>query len=555
MGLVVIPIRDDGTCCFGTIDIDLKDYPNLDIIAVSKEVWKRKLPLVPCRSKSGALHLILPCKEDTSAELVQEKLMDWAAALGFPDAEIFPKQTRLAGPRDWGSSINLPYFGGDATDRYAIINGERMDLAQFLDAMESTSVTIAQLEAIPSQKSAPSSSPSTPPKVAVEEPSRKVDTQRNNFLTKRAGWQRRKGDSPALIETYLLALNEEMCDPPLPEKEVREIARGMGRYEPVEGEAESRPLIQRLSDLLADSSLLKPPTPIAPRFGWRGRSTLLASREKAGKTTLASYIAARVSSGSELFGEPTVENGATVLWVILEGHLGETAHRLVGFGGFADSIYILDRLPKGLDTLADAALEAQPALIVVDTLSSLVEGVISDHSNDAAGWTSVMNGLGRIARDADAGLIVLHHARKSDGKYRDSSAIGAGVDMILEMFEVENDPTLRLFKPRGRWTLEPFGVRFDELAMSYMLSTGELPLETRVLDFIRRNPGCSQNAVRTKVTGKREAVDAAVSSLIRRGIVADDTRGGGHAYSATGPVERPGVESWSDRAAERYEDM
>lgn len=547
-GLGVIPIRDDGTCRFGAIDIDV--YDGLDHAAIERKIKELGLPLLLTLTKSGGAHLWLFCSEDVSAELVQERLMEWADLLGFEGPEIFPKQSRLAGKNDWGNWINMPYQGGDATVRYALRDGQRIGPEEFAADATAAAVTAEMLAAFPS------CSPGTTPEPSS--PLKKQDTGevvlRNNTLTHHGGWLRRNNCSNEVIEAVLHTLNQELFDTPLSDKEVRQIAKNVAKYEP-EPSADSSPLLRRLADLLADPNLLKPPTPVAPRFAWRGRSTLLASREKAGKTTLASFIAAQVSSGSPLFNEATIENGAAVLWVILEGHLSETAYRLVNFGGQTDAIYILDRLPKGLDTLTSAVLESKPALIVVDTLSSLVEGVISDHSNDAAGWTKVMNGLGRIARDADAGLIVLHHARKTDGKYRDSSAIGAGVDMILEMFEVENDPTLRLFKPRGRWTVDPFGVRFDEIAMSYALSTGELPLETRVLDFIRRTPGCSQNALRKAITGKREAVDAAVAALIRRELVKDDTRGGGHAYTAKGLSGRPGLESWTDSGSERYEEM
>lgn len=60
-----------------------------------------------------------------------------------------------------------------------------------------------------------------------------------------------------------------------------------------------------LAEVLADPDAGKPPECVAPRIAWGGRVTLLAAREKAGKSTLASAIAAAVSSGYKLFGAPT----------------------------------------------------------------------------------------------------------------------------------------------------------------------------------------------------------------------------------------------------------
>ena len=55
------------------------------------------------------------------------------------------------------------------------------------------------------------------------------------------------------------------------------------------------PLYRSLAELLADPSLLQPPTIVADRFAWRGRVTLLAGREKSGKSTLSAFLVASVS--------------------------------------------------------------------------------------------------------------------------------------------------------------------------------------------------------------------------------------------------------------------
>lgn len=55
---------------------------------------------------------------------------------------------------------------------------------------------------------------------------------RNVKLTSLAGMMQRKGVSPAAIEALLMVENDEHCDPPLPEAEVRSIVRSVTRYEP-----------------------------------------------------------------------------------------------------------------------------------------------------------------------------------------------------------------------------------------------------------------------------------------------------------------------------------
>src|SRR6185437_3394504 len=52
-----------------------------------------------------------------------------------------------------------------------------------------------------------------------------------------------------------------------------------------------------LPEILADPELLKVPPVVMPRLAWRGRVSLLAAREKSGKTTLVGAGAAAHSAG------------------------------------------------------------------------------------------------------------------------------------------------------------------------------------------------------------------------------------------------------------------
>jgi hypothetical protein len=106
------PTLRDGSCWWGSIDID--DY-NGDLAAVVSRLYKvemSKMVLVPCRSKSGGLHLFLFLSEAAPARSVISSLADAAAALGVAGAEIFPKQSELRTERgDQPNWIVMPYFG------------------------------------------------------------------------------------------------------------------------------------------------------------------------------------------------------------------------------------------------------------------------------------------------------------------------------------------------------------------------------------------------------------------------------------------------------------
>lgn len=144
-GLGICPITDDATCNFGAIDVDRYD---LDLPGLERMVISADLPLIPCRTKSGGAHLYLFLAEPVEAQLVRKKLAEWSVILGCSGSEIFPKQDRLLRPDDAGSWINLPYFTGDRTTRYAIIKGAAATLAEFLDHADQIQVTKKQLKKI-----------------------------------------------------------------------------------------------------------------------------------------------------------------------------------------------------------------------------------------------------------------------------------------------------------------------------------------------------------------------------------------------------------------------
>lgn len=148
-GVGMVPIRDDATCRWGAIDID--GYPERpDLTKLAAEVHRLELPLIVCRSKSGGAHLYLFTSEDAPATQIRGKLMEWAIALGYSGVEVFPKQTRLAGPRDFGNWINMPYFGGRGeTIRYAVNDlGAHLSLDAFLDLADALACTVSELEDI-----------------------------------------------------------------------------------------------------------------------------------------------------------------------------------------------------------------------------------------------------------------------------------------------------------------------------------------------------------------------------------------------------------------------
>lgn len=151
-GIGIVPVRDDGTCMFAAIDIDNHGGEIIDLNKIYSKVDALNLPLIVCRSKSGGAHVYMFGLESLPAKMVRSLMSKWASELGYPGAEIFPKQSYLRlneeGDRQLGNWINLPYFGGDNTNRYAVGANSRMSLDLFITEAESAAVTVSDLEAL-----------------------------------------------------------------------------------------------------------------------------------------------------------------------------------------------------------------------------------------------------------------------------------------------------------------------------------------------------------------------------------------------------------------------
>ena len=115
--LGIIPINDDNKCRWGCIDID--SYAGFDHKKLINKIKSLKLPLVVFRSKSGGAHVFLFTEVPVEAKIVRDKLLSISAILGYGGAEVFPKQIELKSKDDTGNFLNLPYFNGDDTTRYA----------------------------------------------------------------------------------------------------------------------------------------------------------------------------------------------------------------------------------------------------------------------------------------------------------------------------------------------------------------------------------------------------------------------------------------------------
>lgn len=193
-------------------------------------------------------------------------------------------------------------------------------------------------------------------------------------------------------------------------------------------------------------------------YGAAGGLTLLAGKPKEGKTTLAYELAVKVALGLPFLGRNTRK--ASVLILALEEHAREVRMRLHHLGAIElDHVYVhvgpLAPTATALNSIKTFAQGYGVRLILVDTLSAFWR---IENENDAAEMTKVVKPLLQLARESGACVLLIHHARKSEGQYGDeirgSGALFAAVDVAIVMKRHEVQ-TQRLLQAQSRYPETP----------------------------------------------------------------------------------------------------
>ena len=282
--------------------------------------------------------------------------------------------------------------------------------------------------------------------------------------------------------------------------------------------------VYSLAEILANPDALEMPKEIVPRLAHRGVVGLFAAREKSGKSTLLAAAAAAATRGGLLFGERCQLARVLLVSADLE-HASLIASRAMRFGADPERLHVVYPRNGYADVIA-AADRLRPDWIQIDTLSNYAPHIENPHS--AAEWPAVLMPLVRLSRDRQLAITAAHHATKGeDGGYRDSTQIGASVDMIYEMHGVADSAARRRIVVKGRWPMRDFVLELagDEYTI---VTSGQLSVDAQVLAYITQHPGCSKNTLRSSLGVGRVPVDEAVEQLLRRRAI--ENRGSGQAH-------------------------
>ena len=225
-GLGVIPINEDNKCKWGCLDVD--DY-SVNIEKISKQFVKKNL--IVCRSKSGGAHIFVFTKKFVSAKSMIDKLKAIAKAFGFVKYDLRPQQTQLLNDDDVGSWLNMPYFNGDETDRYALYDGKALSLEHFLqwvDKFAVNSLDEIKLDFIKKENKSNEILPGGPPCLQdLLSQGALGEGGRNNGLFNIGVYLRKRfpEDWQEKLEEY----NDEYIDPPLKPREFTTVLNSLDK--------------------------------------------------------------------------------------------------------------------------------------------------------------------------------------------------------------------------------------------------------------------------------------------------------------------------------------
>lgn len=311
--------------------------------------------------------------------------------------------------------------------------------------------------------------------------------------------------------------------------------------------------VRSVADIIKNG-LPVPPAEVAHGLAWAERITLIAAREGLGKSTLFGEAATAVSAGRPFLGKfPTVQG--PVLWVLSEEAEGEMILRALDFDPERkglDFLFVQDHPSEALAQLQEGVAKVKPRLVIIDTLHSWAQAAI-ERSSQSDDWQTVMSGLDGIAHIAGGPAILMSaQSTKETGEYRDSTAIGHGVDCVLTLCKIKNDDITRAIKVnKARASVPAF--KFQYQFGSFAINKGEpqraltgkvglywIPLpkdeddggiaqarvdaqanETKVLEAIRRGVN-SKEGLKKECGLGYDAVKAALDRLeLQKAVVRD----------------------------------
>lgn len=390
------------------------------------------------------------------------------------------------------------------------------------------------------------------------------DGTRNDTLARAGGALRRYGCSFEVIETALLAVNSERCIPPLPVKEVRDIAKSVSRYEPdqltvarIEGHYQQmvnegfdleRFLKSCKGEKKQEDDFQDEWIPDIRRFDqiedypqewlWenripKGTVTILEGPPKVGKTTLVVDLISRLTNGYPMpFTECPVDPEPTNCLIlapedpvnqVLKPRLviaGVDVSRVSHFYGFKTFNGEKNRqfqiCAKDLEDLEEIVLEERIGLIYIDAVMGILPGK-TDENSDKDVRKNILDPLVSLAENTNSAIVIGRHwakgasMRLSFEKGLGSIGWSARARAVLQVAKDPDDPKTRIFCVAASNGPETPALKFKIESVQHIFPNGKTQDFGRA-EYLAELPDFDPDSL-SKAPNRETSADSAIKWL------------------------------------------
>ena len=305
-----------------------------------------------------------------------------------------------------------------------------------------------------------------------------AEGHRNVQLTQLAGALHCRGVSEQAADAALQSVNEIDGNPPLPEEEVRGIARSISRYEVnprrpsgISGVVERSPDRFRLLTI-EQLSQLPPAEWLVQDIVEQNRLGIVHGPSETCKSFLTLDLGLCVAAGCDWHGR-AVKSGP-VVFVAAEGGSGirkrvNTWKQEHGIDEIPNARFLLEDVQllssgdvEGLLRRIQAVFP-NPVLIILDTFAACFVGGEENSAKDTGLAIAAARHL--VIMTGATVLLVHHSGRQETNRERGSSALKGNVDVMLSVSRDGNTITVKNTKQKDHEGFEPFHLELKQVAL------------------------------------------------------------------------------------------
>lgn len=295
---------------------------------------------------------------------------------------------------------------------------------------------------------------------------------RNATLASLAGSMRRRGMTEEAIIAALLVENER-CDPPLPEREVETIAKSIGSYTPTDA-----PSFEIMAKPATEFLAMDIPAPKWQIEGlWPEASIgFVSGPPKSFKSFYTLEMGYAIATGRAFLDKFPVTQGRCLL-IQSESSMASFKERVRRTGlhyGDASDLYIITNRPlyledeADLDRLKHEVAILRPSTVILDPLRSFTKA--DENSNVAMG--GMIRSLRGLRDEFGCSFVVVHHwtktppgngdIRRQGEKLSGGGSLYAAAEVYIGIRRVSDDVhrSHTKYELKDGEGLEPFDVQF-----------------------------------------------------------------------------------------------